>query len=148
MDLLILFRNLLISACRLGKWRTTAETYGLVHENCWVKNEWMTHFPVVPPRVRVAWLSLDLQHNVVWLLFIPPLIVRDDWKDDREGVTCNQEWFQRQEINLWQDLFLSSVSLENPGLSPQFKCVLWWYQTDGRASLCLNAQKINWILVF
>lgn len=45
----------------------------------------------------------DLQHNALWLLLnLSPNCV----KNDRKGVPGNQEWFQRREINMWQDLSL------------------------------------------
>lgn len=114
---------------KLGKWRTTADTYGLVKKAGWRMNEWpifQSHLGVSPDCL-LAWFHLPLP---------PPLIVHDDWKDDGEGVTCNQDWLQGQEMNLWQDLFLSSVSRitgESRTSPSTIVFVIILYQTDWRS---------------
>lgn len=73
----------------------------------WVTNEWMTHFPVYHSDSEFhdcLSASSTMQSDFTLLL---SLVVHDD--DDGEGVTCNQERFPGQEINLWQDLFFASV---------------------------------------
>lgn len=81
------------------------DSYGFVYEKAgWCLNEW----PIFQSDFSSVIVSLPSAQCGL-ISFPPALIVHDDWKDNGQGDTCNQEWFQRQEMNLWQDLFLSSV---------------------------------------
>lgn len=101
---------------------------GGLHKKCkwksWMTNEWMTHFPLSPGWVRVPWLSLYLQHNVVWFHLHPlSLCMMIERIMERETPVIRTDFRDRKWIcDRIYSSHLCFVSLENPGLSPQFNC--------------------------
>lgn len=105
----VLFVTLLISVKQLGKRRRIAEIDVVLYMKK-PGDKWMNDPFSSLTSVSQSSLIVSLPPAQCGLIsFSSPLIVHDDWKDNWEGDTCNQEWFQGQEMNLWQDLFLSSV---------------------------------------
>lgn len=80
---------------QLGGWRIFLR-FTLWNLDC-KKSEW----PIFLESKRSP--DRDPQHNALWLLVnLSP----DCVKNDRKGVPGNQGWFQRRQINMWQDLSL------------------------------------------